>query len=189
MTVWAVLAGGRGTRYGQPKATAPFGDTTFLGHCLALLEDVLESGDTVAVSVANDWRPDVPAHCEVVPDTVADPGPAHSIGCLARFAAAHDEDLVFIAVDMLGVTARSLRAVRDCARRSAVSGRPSVAVAAADRLHWVFAAVPAPLVPAVAANAESVTAVQVLLQLCPVEAVEVPHNELIDVNTPDLRPD
>lgn len=189
MTVWAVLAGGRGTRYGQPKATARFGDTTFLGHCIGLLAGVCEGGDTIAVSVAKDWHPEVPAHCVIVADTVVDPGPAHSIGCLARFAAAGGEDLVFIAVDMLGITASSLRALRDRVRESVVVGKPSIAVAAADRLHWVFAAVPASLASTVAANAESVTAVQVLLQLCPVEAVEVPHAELIDVNTPDLRPD
>lgn len=62
------------------------------------------AGDTIAVSVAVDWQPDIPAHCAVVADTLDAPGPAHSIARLARFAMDRNEDLVFMAVDMLGVT-------------------------------------------------------------------------------------
>lgn len=189
MTVWAVLAGGEGRRYGQPKALAQYGHATFLDHCLQVIDGAKEPGDTVAVSVARDWTPEVPPHCLVVADSVPAPGPAHSIGRLASRAADRNEDLVFMAVDMLGVTPATLRLLRDHARGSDRKGRPHVAVACAHgRLHWVLGAIPASLTSSVADNAESVTAVQVLLQLCPIEAVEVPAADLLDVNTPDLRP-
>ncbi|MBM3730191.1 MAG: hypothetical protein FJW44_05150 [Actinobacteria bacterium] len=190
MTIWAVLAGGRGTRYGQPKASASFGETTFVGHCLSIIEQARRPADSVAVSVAHDWRPVVPPHCLVVADKFSTPGPAHSIARLAALAVDRDEDLVFMAVDMLGVTPATLRCLRDRMEASVRAGRAAVAVAGAeDRLHWVLGAIPALLAPAVVTNADSVSAVQVLLQLCPIEPVEVPGSELLDVNTPDLRPD
>lgn len=190
MTIWAVLAGGKGSRYGQPKANASFGETTFLGHCLSIIEEASRPGDTVAVSVAIEWKPDVPPHCVVVADELNAPGPAHSIGCLAKFAAERNEDLVFMAVDMLGVTPATLRLLRDRAEASVQGNRATVLVATAnERSHWVLGAIPAPLAPRIVANADSVTAVQVLLQLCPMEPVEIPGPELLDVNTPELRPD
>lgn len=190
MTIWAVLAGGQGSRYGQPKATASFRSSTFLEHCLSVLAEAGEPSDTFAVSVAHDWVPDVPSGCVVVADTISNPGPAHSIARLAEFADNRNEDLVFMAVDMLGVSAAALRLLRDRAAASARSGKAAVAVAAANgRPHWVLGAIPAELASSVVANAFSVTAVQVLLQLCPIEQVEVPAAELLDVNTPELRPE
>lgn len=190
MTVWAVLAGGKGSRYGEPKATASLGDTTFLGHCLSVVEEASEQGDTIAVSVAVDWQPDIPSHCAVVADTLGAPGPAHSIARLAQFAMDRNEDLVFMAVDMLGVTPLTLRLLRERAAASVGAGRPAVAVARGGAgLHWVLGAVPAPLAPSIVSNADSVSAVQVLLRLCPVDAVDVRPEELLDVNTPELRPD
>lgn len=190
MTIWAVLAGGQGSRYGQPKATAAFRSSTFLAHCLSIIEEAREPSDTIAVSVARDWAPDVPARCIVVADALANPGPAHSIARLAEVAAQRSEDLVFMAVDMLGVTSGTLRSLRDRAAATADRGQPAVAVAAANgRSHWVLGAVPAELTDSIVANASSVTAVQVLLQLCPVDPVEVPVAELLDVNSPELLPD
>lgn len=190
MTIWAVLAGGQGSRYGQPKATATFGSSTFLDHCLSVVEGAKESSDIIVVSVAHDWAPDVPARCIVVADALANPGPAHSIARLADMAAQRNEDLVFMAVDMLGVTSGTLRTLRDRAAATADSGKPAIAVAAANgRSHWVLGAIPAELADSIVANASSVAAVQVLLQLCPIEQVEVPTAELLDVNSPELRPD
>lgn len=190
MTIWAVLAGGKGERYGEPKAIASFGHTTFLGHCLSVIDEVRRPGDTIAISVARDWRPDVPADCVVVADALDSPGPAHSIARLARLAVDGDENLVFMAVDMLGVTSATLRLLRDHAAASVRAGNASVVVAAGNgRLHWVLGAVPAVLAPSIVANADSVSAVQVLLQLCPIEAVNLPVEELLDVNTPEMRPD
>ena len=190
MTIWAVLAGGQGSRYGQPKATASFRSSTFLDHCLSVVGEAADESDTIAVSVAHDWVPDVPAGCIVVADALANPGPAHSIARLAEVAAQRHENVVFMADDMLGVTSGTLRALRDRVAATGAGGRPAVVVAAANgRSHWVLGAIPAELAGSIVANESSVAAVQVLLQLCPIEQVDVPADELLDVNTPELRPD
>ncbi|MFM8390398.1 MAG: hypothetical protein ACKOA5_14270, partial [Actinomycetota bacterium] len=84
----------------------------------------------------------------------------------------------------------TLRLLRDRAEASVQGNRATVLVATTnERSHWVLGAIPAPLAPTIVTNADSVTAVQVLLQLCPMEPVEIPGPELLDVNTPELRPD
>ena len=189
MTVWAVLAGGRGIRYGQPKASAPHDGGSFLEHCLRVIGEVRGERDETAVSVGFDWTPDVPLDCSVVRDAIPDPGPAHSIGRLAEFARERNTDLVYMAVDMLALSPITLLSLRDRVAACAAAGSARIVVASASgRDHWVLGGIPRTLLDAVVKNAPSVNSVQVLLRLCPLERFNVPIEQLLDVNTPDLRP-
>lgn len=188
-TVWGILAGGRGTRYGEPKATARYGDGTFLDHCLGVVRRCKSARDPIAVSVASDWSPVLSDDCIAVVDAEFDPGPAHSIGRLAEYARSIDADLVVLAVDLLKVTPHTLARLGDRLCEQRLSDEPRVLVSwSGEREHWVLVGIPSALTAAVATNAQSVSAIQVLLRLCPIEHFAVSADELLDVNTPDRLP-
>ena len=204
MTNWLVLAGGRGTRFGQPKIFAEFGPGTFLSHCLAVIAGCSEPGDRVIVSVADDSdagtidrvadsAADAPFEngvtLSVVGDRLAEAGPAHAIGVAADATLKDGGDIVIMAVDMLGVRAKHLAALRAHVRASAANAQPSVVVARrGDRPHWTLAAIPECLAPKVVRDAESVSSLQSLYLLNPVLYVDIEANALLDVNTPSLVP-
>ena len=124
-----------------------------------------------------------------VADSEVDPGPAHSIGRLAGYAHSIDRDLVVVAVDMLNVSPVTLERMRDRLREQRHSDDARVLIASSGgRDHWVFVGIPRALAQTVSNNAASVSAIQVLLRLCPIERFTVPPEELLDVNTPDLLP-
>ena len=204
VTNWLVLAGGRGTRFGQPKIFAEFGPGTFLSHCLAVIAGCSEPGDRVIVSVADDSdagtidrvadsAADAPFEngvtLSVVGDRLAEAGPAHAIGVAADATLKDGGDIVIMAVDMLGVRAKHLAALRAHVRASAANAQPSVVVARrGDRPHWTLAAIPECLAPKVVRDAESVSSLQSLYLLNPVLYVDIEANALLDVNTPSLVP-
>lgn len=188
-TVWGILAGGRGTRYGEPKATARYGDGTFLDHCLAVVRRCRSERDRIAISVASDWSPALADDCTAVVDAEIDPGPAHSIGRLAEYATSVGGDLVVVAVDLLKVSPQTLSRLGDRLCEQRLSDEPRVSVAwSGEREHWVLVGIPSALTATVATNARSVSAIQVLLRLCPIERFAVSADELLDVNTPDRLP-
>ncbi len=181
MTVWGVLAGGRGRRYGEPKAVARFGNQTFLQHCLDVVRRSKMVDDLIAVSVACHQTLPLPDDCVAIIDSEIDPGPAHSIGRLAGYANSCGRDLVVVAVDMLNLTPTTLSRMRDRLRDQRLTGEFRVSVASSGTRDHA-------LTQTVADNAGSVSAIQVLLQLCPIERFSVSAEELLDVNTPDLLP-
>lgn len=193
MTTWGVLAGGRGRRYGLPKAIAAFGEGTFLDHCLRTIDAARAGNDVVAVSLARDSDGAIAAGRVVVRDVDAEPGPAHSIVRLAEFAMQQGDDLVFMAVDMLSVGVATLRSIeqRMADNRGShdnAGGARVVVARNGDKSHWVLGGIPRELLQRIIDGGESVEAVQSLLRLCPLDYVEVPPGELLDVNTPDLLP-
>ena len=190
MTLWAVLAGGRGRRYGLPKIGARFGGETFLDLALVRVRQVALSGDLCAVAIGVTVGSDQAAHIGhdvlLVHDSVEDPGPAHSIGRLAEIGASTDNDVVIFAVDMLSVTTETLRRISSELEDDRSRGVSRVLVARANgRPHWVLCGVPRELCTRIAASAESVSAVQALFQLCDLGFIEVGDEEVVDVNTPD----
>lgn len=189
MTLWGIVAGGRGVRFGQPKVSALHGGRTFLELTLTVIDSARSPNDRVAIGAACD-SPD--AHVDgriVVRDLVSTPGPAHSIARLAECAAQTKDDLIFMPVDMLALTPLTLSRLRvrlDDNRR--LSHEAIVVARSGIRIHWVLGAVPRALLDRVVSGAESVSAVQSLLRLCPLDYLDVPEIELLDVNTPDLLP-
>lgn len=189
MTLWGVIAGGRGVRFGQPKISAVHGGRTFIDLALATIDEASLPGDHVAVGLANDTLVTFDSTRIVVRDEVDSPGPAHSIARLADCALSHDEDLVFMPVDMLRVEPATLRLFVERLRTNRRDARDVVLVARADKgPHWVLGAVPQSLLPRIVAGGQSVNAVQSLLRLCPLDYLEVDGRELLDVNTPDSLP-
>lgn len=192
MTCFGILAGGLGTRFGEPKISATYGDVTFLDHCLAIVDQARRDEDSVAVSVAHGFADANGALTDrvLVRDGSPSPGPAHSIGRLAEYASSRSQDLVFMAVDMLAVTPSTLAAI---ARRLVVNqtNNEDMIVVARNggRAHWVLGGIPRTLLPRVVSAAESVSAVQSLLRLSQLDYLDVEPPELIDVNFPELLPD
>src|SRR5689334_16397026 len=94
-----VLAGGRPTRLGTPKAALPWGAGTLLGHVAAILADAVD-GPLVVVRAAGQELPALPDDVELVDDPVAGVGPL--VGILAGLAAAagRAEAAYVSAVDM-----------------------------------------------------------------------------------------
>lgn len=204
MTNWLVLAGGRGTRFGKPKIFAEFGPGTFLSHCLGVIAGCSERGDRVIVSVADESDSDTiegvaestadapfesGVTLSVVGDRLAGAGPAHAVGVAAEATLKDGGDIVIMAVDMLGVRAKHLAALRAHVRASAAEAQPSVVVARrGERAHWTLAAIPRGLAPKVVRDSESVSSLQSLYLLNPVLYVDIEADALLDVNTPSLMP-
>ena len=189
MTLWGVIAGGRGLRFGQPKISAVHDGRTFIDLTLATIDEAALPGDHVAVGIANDTPVTFDETRIVVRDAADTPGPAHSIARLAECALAHNHDLVFMPVDMLRVKPVTLRLFVERLRTNRRDARDVVLVArSGERPHWVLGAVPKSLLPRIVAGGESVSAVQSLLRLCSVDHLEVDGRELLDVNTPDSLP-
>lgn len=200
MTVWAVLAGGRGTRYGQPKMTATFGRETFLSHCLQIVSQCVAPGDTVLVSVAHDpaaretavrisgtagiaYPSGVEQGC--VSDAIPNAGPAHAVGRIAAEAAQRETTAVIMAVDMLAVEPMHLVALRN--RAAAVPDSVVVARHASD-WHWTLAAFSHAVAAKIAMDATSVDSLQNLFKLNPLDSFPLTGDVLLDVNSPDLLP-
>ena len=84
MSAGVVLAGGRSRRMGTDKAALAHGETTLLGHVLAVLGEAV-TGPLVVVGSAEGTRtlppldPALRARCRVVHDPVADRGPLQGI--------------------------------------------------------------------------------------------------------------
>lgn len=194
MTIWGVLAGGQGRRYGGPKVVAMYHGRTFLDEVLERVASCREDGDRIVVSVAHGDPQGVAAlfassdHAsaiEVCVDTIAGAGPAHAVGRLAGYAAKSGDSLVTVAVDQLRVTTNDLMALRDATK--AKSDAISVACGSHGR-HWVFAAIPPDLAGKVSRDAESVNSLQSLYLLNEIHDVPVSSHSLVDVNTPELLP-
>lgn len=192
MTVWGVLAGGLGRRYGAPKVSARFEDGTFLSRCLITIDGARATEDPVVVSLALGADDSLAEGRMAVHDLTANPGPAHSIARLAEFAARADDDLVFMAVDMLNVRSTTLAALAQRLsanrRNDGRAGARAVVARGEGRAHWVLGGVPRELHEVIIDGGASVEAVQSILRLCPLEYLDVPAAELLDVNTRDLLP-
>ena len=189
MTFWGIVAGGRGTRFGQPKIAATHHGRSFLDHMLSCIDAAREPNDRVAVGLAHDADGAPGDGRIVVHDRVANPGPAHSIARLAECASEARDDLVFVPVDMLALTPATLRRFANRLDENRGSESEAVIVArSGDRVHWILGAVPSALLDLIVTGAESVSAVQSLLRLCPLEYLEVDPVELLDVNTPESLP-
>ena len=194
MTVWGILAGGRGTRFGEPKVSAKFVEDTFLELILQRVSACARAGDNVVVSVALGDPEGVASFVanrsgetpvEIITDTAQDPGPAHAVGNLAAHAARAGVCLVTVAVDQIRVLPRDFEALRDATE----SHPDSVSVAfGPNGRHWVFAAVPSGMVAKIARDAESVNSLQGLYILNAINDVAVDPDSLVDVNTRDLLP-
>ena len=194
MTVWGILAGGRGRRFGEPKVTAKFLDQTFLDLILERVSSCARPGDRVVISVAHGDPEDVESlvavrkdeiPIELIRDLAQDPGPAHAVGTLAHLAATTGDCLVTVAVDQIRVVPEDLDALRDAAEFHP----HSVSVACgADGRHWVFAAVPSGMAAKISRDAESVNSLQGLYILNAINDVAVNPDSLVDVNTRDLLP-
>lgn len=193
MTVWGVLAGGAGRRFGAPKVSARFEDGTFLGRCLRTIDSARAEADPVVVSLALRADGSLSEGRIAVHDLTVNPGPAHSIARLSEFAANVDDDLVFMPVDMLnllpGTLASFANRLMDNRRDRGPEGARVVVAHNDGRAHWVLGGIPKELLRVIIEGGESVEAVQSLLRLCPLEHLDVPMSELLDVNTRDLLPD
>lgn len=199
-----ILAGGLGSRYGQPKILAEFGPGTFLSHCFAVIAGCARPTDRVIVSVAHDPSDDLlravdaaasgapfaeNVSTEVVVDRIPASGPAHAIGIALGATASSGGDVIVMAVDMLGVRSHHLEELRQHVRSARSTGKASIVVAKhGPQRHWTLAAIPAELVPNVVRDADSVGSLHNLFQLSPVSYAEFDAAALLDVNTPDLRP-
>lgn len=189
MILWGIVAGGRGVRFGQPKATATHHGRSFLDTMLSCIDAARDPDDRVAVGLAHDADGTSGQGRTIVRDIVAAPGPAHSIARLAECASGTGDDLVFMPVDMLALTPATLHRFRIRLDENRGLGREAVIVArSGDRIHWVLGAVPSVLHERIVTGAESVSAVQSLLRLCPLDYLDVDHDELLDVNTPESLP-
>src|SRR5579862_5291066 len=73
-----VLAGGRSTRMGAPKAALPWGGTTLLAHVCEVLAAAL-GAQVVVVRAPGQELPSLPAAVEVVEDAVEGRGPLQGI--------------------------------------------------------------------------------------------------------------
>lgn len=184
MTLWGVIAGGRGTRFGEAKIFAVHRGRTFLEWMLDTIDATRDQHDLVAVGVARDEVITLEPNRLLVPDLTDSPGPAHSIARLAECAVATGHDLIFMPVDMLAVSPETLRRFLERLRFNANRSRDAVIVArAGERVHWVLGAVPLILLRQLVTGSESVNAVQSLLRLCPLDYLDVEPDELLDVNT------
>jgi molybdopterin-guanine dinucleotide biosynthesis protein A len=95
-----VLAGGRSTRMGRPKAELDWGSTSLLAH---VVERVAEgvSGPLVVVRAAGQALPSLPVGVRVVDDPAEGLGPLQGIAAGLAAAAAADAGLAFVtATDM-----------------------------------------------------------------------------------------
>jgi molybdopterin-guanine dinucleotide biosynthesis protein A len=94
-----VLAGGRSTRMGTPKAALPWGATTLVAHLTTILRAAVD-GPLIVVRAAGQELPPLPTGIDVVEDPVAGVGPL--VGILAGLAAAagRAEAAYVSAVDM-----------------------------------------------------------------------------------------
>lgn len=187
MTLWGVVAGGRGTRFGEPKISALVGADTFLERCLGVIDKARRPDDVVAVGVARDQQIVVVPEVAVVRDLEVSPGPAHSIVRLAEHAMSLRQDLVFMAVDLLAVEPSTLGAIAARIESNRVNAVDAVVVAkTSERVHWVLGGIPREQLEPIVSAGESVNAVQSLLRMCRLDYLEVDPTQLLDVNTRDL---
>lgn len=144
-TTWLVIAGGLGTRYGEPKYAAVFEGATFLDRTLALVGSVHGPSDNVFVALRDDQPWTAPEGVDRIHDDPRVSGPV--AGLLAGVTAASSDDgvdvLVTLPVDMPYVTPRLLRALHEtCALTSSITVARSLG---SGDTHWTLAAYPASL--------------------------------------------
>lgn len=152
-TAWLVVAGGLGTRYGEPKYAAQFEGSTFLERCLELIRSVAAPGDIVLVALREDqpWSP--PAGVTVVRDDPRVSGPvAGLLAGVSVFGTQGSESgwpdvLVTMPVDMPYLTQRVLSALRDTADQQRTV--TVVRSLGSGDTHWPLAAYPGPSLPVV----------------------------------------
>lgn len=157
-TAYLVIAGGSGTRYGEPKYAAEFDGATFLDRSLALVGTVARPGDStwVALRAEQPWNP--PPGVRLVRDDARVAGPV--AGLLAGVTALVDQAsrsagsdgpvaiLITMPVDMPYLTAPVMEALRDtCAAENKIIVARS---AGSGDTHWPLAAYPGPVLAAVA---------------------------------------
>jgi len=91
-----VLAGGRSTRMGQPKAQLPWGRTSLLAHVLGRVSEGVD-GPLVAVRAAGQELPALPVGVRVVEDPSEGLGPLQGIAAGLAAAAQAGADVAFVA--------------------------------------------------------------------------------------------
>ena len=143
-TAWLIIAGGLGTRYGEPKYAAIFEGATFLDRTLALVSAVRRPDDRLWVVLREEqpWSP--PLGVEILRDDPRATGPV--AGLLAGVAAASDSGtdvLVTLPVDMPYVTPKLLRALADTSMLT--SGVVVARSIKSGDTHWPLAAYPSSL--------------------------------------------
>ena len=102
----AVLAGGRGRRFGGPKAEASVDGIPMVGRAVAALSEVV--GEVVVVSS----RPVGPVEATVIPDQTSDAGPLGGLeAALLHARASGYEGVLLLACDLPLVGPELLTAV------------------------------------------------------------------------------
>jgi molybdenum cofactor guanylyltransferase len=103
-----VLAGGRSTRMGSPKAWLAWGETTLLGHVVEVVSAGVDGGPVVVVSADGQDLPELPAAVTVVTDRIPGAGVLGGIATgltalepLADVAFAAATDLPFLQPDVV----------------------------------------------------------------------------------------
>jgi len=195
MTAGVVLAGGRSSRMGSPKAELEWHGSTLLAHTVRVLERVVD-GPLVVVAAPGQRLPTVPAAAAVVYDPVAGRGPLQgvaaglaAVACRAETAFVCSVDLPFLhpafvravlgalgpGEDVALPVARGFTQPLAAAYRSALAGRID-ALLAAGRLR------PAMLFAEVAVRRLDDAA---LLADVALAAADPQLDSLVNVNTPD----
>jgi molybdenum cofactor guanylyltransferase len=90
-----VLAGGRSSRMGEPKAQLPWQGTTLLGHVTGVLAESLP-GPVVVVRAPGQWLPAVDEAVRVVEDPHEGLGPLQGIAA-GLAAVVKEADVAFVA--------------------------------------------------------------------------------------------
>lgn len=120
----AVLAGGRSSRMGQPKADLLLRGVCLLQRAIDLLRNTLGLESVVWLSLRADGEEpsELSGHCQVVRDLHGEVGPLSGIASVLQAEAAWPGEswILFIPVDMPGLGAETLQlAVRECFREGA----------------------------------------------------------------------
>jgi molybdopterin-guanine dinucleotide biosynthesis protein A len=149
-TLWAILAGGLGTRYGEPKYSAVYQGIRFLDRALGIVREGYAQADHVVVCLRDGQAWDAEASATppyvVVRDDPRRQGPV--AGLLSATAAAKDHDvLVTFPVDMPLLSVEILQGLK---LQAFASRRAVVATSAiSGDIHWTLSAIPRQLLPEV----------------------------------------
>jgi len=152
--LWAILAGGLGTRYGEPKYSAVYHGIRFLDRALGIVMESCATADRIVVCLRDgqEWSAEastMPPY-EVVRDGPARQGPV--AGLLAATTAAKEHDiLVTLPVDMPLLSVEILHGLK----LQAVASRRAVVATSAQSgdIHWTLSAIPRHLLPEVERSA------------------------------------
>jgi molybdopterin-guanine dinucleotide biosynthesis protein A len=129
-----VLAGGRSTRMGAPKAALPWGGTSMLAHVCEVLATALEA-PVVVVRAPDQKLPSLPRSVDVVEDPVEGRGPLQGIAAGLAAVAPLAQAAYVSATDVPLLTSAFVRCVA-----GALDDQTDVALPVTDGHHQPLAA-------------------------------------------------